>query len=312
MQGIELARRYYETFGAPMIHRAFPEQEGRIAAGIAGTGSECFGFDDALSRDHDYQAGFCLWLLPEDEEQIGFRLMRAYEKLPKEFEGVHLSAQSYYGSHKFGVHTIPDFLQSMIGMPHLPETWQEWFYLPAYAIANAVNGEIFRDDSGTWTAMRETLRSGMPEDVRKKKIAAHLALAAQSGQYNYGRCLAHGEQGAAALALAEYVNHMLQLLFLLNRCPCPYYKWSFRALTKLPVLSDLGPDLSALLIAGSDLTPEMKKDMIETACGRVVQELKRQELSRIEDRYLETQAFAVMETIGNRELRALHVMEYGG
>ncbi|MBR4767553.1 MAG: tetratricopeptide repeat protein, partial [Lachnospiraceae bacterium] len=41
--GMELCRRYYEEIGAPMIREKFPEYEGRIAAGLVGEGSECYG-----------------------------------------------------------------------------------------------------------------------------------------------------------------------------------------------------------------------------------------------------------------------------
>ena len=54
MQGLELAEKFYDTYGRPMIRSLFPLYEGRIAAGLAGPGSECFGFDDAISRDHDF------------------------------------------------------------------------------------------------------------------------------------------------------------------------------------------------------------------------------------------------------------------
>ena len=54
MNGMELAERYYETYGRPMLHEKYPEYETRIAVGLVGEGSECFGFDDRISRDHDF------------------------------------------------------------------------------------------------------------------------------------------------------------------------------------------------------------------------------------------------------------------
>ena len=70
MKGLELSRAYYEAWGAPMIREKFPEYEDRIAVGLVGPGSECFGYDDAISMDHDFEAGFCLWLTKEDEEIV--------------------------------------------------------------------------------------------------------------------------------------------------------------------------------------------------------------------------------------------------
>ena len=59
MKGIELAERFYLEYGAPMIREKFSEIESALAVGIAGSGSECFGYDDETSRDHDFEAGFC-------------------------------------------------------------------------------------------------------------------------------------------------------------------------------------------------------------------------------------------------------------
>ena len=70
MKGIELSRAYYEACGRPMLERDFADVRARIAAGLCGHGSECFGFDGEISRDHDYEPGFCLWITEEDERII--------------------------------------------------------------------------------------------------------------------------------------------------------------------------------------------------------------------------------------------------
>ena len=59
MKGLEEARKFYEEAGAEMISRNFGDFENRIAVGLVGHGSECFGFDDEVSRDHDFGV---LWI----------------------------------------------------------------------------------------------------------------------------------------------------------------------------------------------------------------------------------------------------------
>ena len=113
MNGLELSRAYYEAFGAEMLHRDFPEWEGRKAVGLCGSGSECFGFDDGISRDHDYEPGFCLFIPEEDEmdRRTAFRLERAYAKLPKEFMGFRKSLLSPVGGNRRGVIRAADLMQ---------------------------------------------------------------------------------------------------------------------------------------------------------------------------------------------------------
>ena len=66
MNGIELSRAFYERHGLPMLERDFPELLPFLAIGLFGVGSECLGFDDAVSEDHDFEPGFCI-LLPEED-----------------------------------------------------------------------------------------------------------------------------------------------------------------------------------------------------------------------------------------------------
>lgn len=61
----------------------------------------------------------------------------------------------------------------------------------------------------------------------------------QAGQYNFLRCLKHGETEAAQLACVEFVKSAIKTFFLLNNRYAPYYKWSFRALRSLEGCKDL-------------------------------------------------------------------------
>ena len=66
MKGLDISREYYEEFGRPMLERDFPELMPYLAAGLFGSGSECLGYDDEVSLDHDMEPGFML-LLPGEE-----------------------------------------------------------------------------------------------------------------------------------------------------------------------------------------------------------------------------------------------------
>lgn len=308
MRGIEASRRWYEAYGAPMLEREFAGELDRIAVGIAGRGSECFGFDDGISRDHDFHIRFMLWVSEADERAFGFRLSRAYARLRKDFppDG-EATRESMLGDTEQGVTVIGDFYRRHLGFPGAPENWRQWLYTPEYAFAEATNGEVFRDGPGVFTGIRETLLRGMPEDVRKKKIAARAVQMAQSGQYNFARCLRHGEPGAAALAMADFVRAAGSMIFLLNRRHMPYYKWMFRAMRQLEKLADMTDPLEFLLTQEADA--ECRTAIVEDICRAVARELAAQDLSDAEGTYLEPHAFAVMKSIRSRELRELHVME---
>lgn len=297
MTGLAEAKLFYETCGKDAIHDAYPEFEGRIAVGLAGHGSECFGYDDEISRDHDFDTGFCLWINDEDDILFGPRLSRLYRNLPRECK----SPKSALGEKKLGVIRISDFYRRYTGCEGAPYDLMHWLSLPMCALAEAVNGEVWRDDSGEFSQVRNIIKAGYPEDVRKKKIAARAAEMAQSGQYNYLRCINHGQYGASRLAANEFVNKAIEMVFLLNNTYAPYYKWVFKAMENLPVLSELKTPLEKIL--------EGDADEIEFVSSEVIKELINQGLSDSSSDYLEAHAFEVMERIENSQLRHLHVME---
>ena len=310
MQGLELSRAFFEAHGQPMLEEQFPELLPKLAAGLFGSGSECFGYDDEVSRDHDFEPGFCIFLPGEDvvDRRSAFLLERAYAKLPREFGGFRRELLLPVGGARRGVLRTGEFFQTMVGSADGAMTSLQWLAIPEEALAEATNGEMYFDNLGEVSRIRASL-SAFPEDIRLKRLAGQLLLMGQAGQYNYGRCLRHGETAAAQLATGEFVKSALSAVFLLNRRYQPYYKWSFRALRSLPKLSGLAPSLETLITRpnGPEDAPE-KQRIIEEVASVVAGMLAEEGLSRVPGNELEAHAYAVNDRILDGELRNLHIL----
>lgn len=310
MKGIEIARAYFEQHGLPMLKAQFPDLMPRVAVGLTGSGSECYGYDDAVSADHDFEPGFIIFLPGEDvvDRRRAFQLERAYDKLPREFMGLRRGLMAPVGGARRGVVRTTEYYTDRVGAPDGVLTLGQWLSLPEHALSEAVNGEIFYDGYGEVTRIRAGL-SHYPEDVRRKKLAGRLLLMGQSGQYNYARCLRHGESGAAQLAAVEFVQSCMYAVFLLNGVYMPYYKWQFRAMRGLKRLSLLSELMEYLLTTGNDKDlADEKQAVMEGVAGDVIRELRAQGLTKADCGDLEKHAYSVNDSISDGQLRNLHVL----
>ena len=312
MKGLELSERFYLEYGAPMIHEKFPELEHVLAVGLMGSGSECFGYDDKISQDHDFEPGFCIFIPDEDivDSRTEFALERAYSKLPKEFMGYERNLFNPVGGSRHGVIRISKFISEKTGTVDGNMSIGGWFSVSEQLLAEATNGKVFRDDYGELTSIRKKL-SYLPKDVRLKKLAGNLLIMGQAGQYNYNRCISRGESGAAQLALAEFVKSTLNTIFLLNKHYIPYYKWSFRALRELPRLSELDTSLEYLISQGNSAQEVIiKQQIIEQICLSVFDELKDCKITDFTGTAAEGHAYSINNKISNADIRNLHIL-YG-
>ena len=227
-------RRFYDEHVADMIHSAFPEYEDRIAVGIAGEGSDCFGYDDEISRDHDFGTGVCLWVTDDDMERFGYKLSIFYNELVDSVE------RSYYSQRlreRRGVMTIHDFYSDILQVDcdtdNCRMTENDWYHLDHSCLKTATNGVIFRDDLGAFSAFRRLLLNYYPDRVWKTRIAEQMHEYAAALQVNYARCMSRGDTVAAELCRSQGLRSAMELFFLLRKEYPPYYKWTFRALTEL-------------------------------------------------------------------------------
>lgn len=324
--GMQLAQSYWQTYGKPLLDQPkFARYKNRIAAGLVGHGSECYGFDDEISRDHDFGPGFCLWLTDEDYAEIGADLQNAYNALPQKYAGFESRnetqrAKSCESSKRVGIFRISEFFENITGFPTAPAANEPhlWLSLSESTLAAATNGKIFADPLGEFSKARQSFKL-MPNDVRISLISRRLGMISQAGQYNFPRMIARKDASAAWLSINEFVRATASLVFLLNNPVTagylPYYKWQFAALRKLSnrmasrlpeVCSKLESvmRLSSAACFGGDgsggdgfgeggngagLAQKQVTQIIDSICEDIVRELQYQGLSDCSETFLEWQ-----------------------
>ena len=330
--GMQLAKSYWQTYGKPLLDQPkFAKYKNRIAAGLVGHGSECYGFDDEISRDHDFGPGFCMWLTDEDYAKIGDDLQAAYDSLPQEYAGFGSReetprAKSCEESKRVGVFSISEFFENITGFATAPSKNEPhlWLSLSEPTLAAATNGQIFADPLGEFSKTRQSFKL-MPDDVRISLISRRLGMMAQAGQYNVPRMLARKDGAAAWLSINEFVRATASIVFLLNNPISagylPYYKWQFAALRKLSArmasrLSNVCNKLESLMRLssaacfggsgfgeggkGSSEAESKINEIIQNVCNEVVKELKYQGLSNCGETFLEWQRPYVEALINSR------------
>lgn len=244
LTGIQLAKMFYEEYGAPMIHEKFSEYEDRIAVGFVGEGSERFGFDDVYSRDHDFGPGFCMWVTEDVYQTIGTKLQQEYDQLPLNYKGItRINTNMAQG--RVGVCLISDFYKKYTGCEMAPKSSDEWTEIEDYKLATVTNGVVFRDDEGIFTNIRNQFLN-QPESARLIKLAREISAMAQTGQCNYGRSMARRDYVTAQICISEFMQHTMKCLYIINEKYAPYYKWLRQGIKSLDRLSNIGERLDDL------------------------------------------------------------------
>jgi len=298
-KGLDLCEDFYKEYGAPMIRAEFADFESLIAVGLVGEGSECFGFDDSVSRDHDFGPGFCMWLTDSVYDEIGERLQEEYDKLPTTYMGV-TRRPTKKAKKRVGVFKISEFYEKLIGLSDVPTTQHQWLFVEDYQLAAATNGKVFRDDLGEFSRIRRGLLKHYPEEVRVKKIAREAALMAQSGQYNYSRMYGRGDKVTALIALSEFMKHTMMMVYLLNHRYAPFYKWMHRGMEHLVIL----PQIKGILdeLAQMPIGDERIPETIEFIVALIIREMKKQSLTSGEDNYLDNHTEQILKSIPQKEI----------
>ena len=306
MNGLQISKEYFNNIAKPRLQEDFPDLFPRLAAGLVGNGSECFGFDDEVSRDHDWGVDFFIWVSEKDADTIP--ALTAWKKQLLMFNPPkYARTQSEYGAN-INVMTCGTFYKQLIGTSEYPSDILQWFKIPENNLAMCVNGEVFMDNLGEFTKIRDAFLNYYPEDFRLKKIAAKCMAIAQTGQYNHMRMAKRSENVTVYTVISKFIENVTSLVFLLNKVYKPYYKWENRMMRSLPVLGkEIGDLLFDLVSANgfNDANLEKQQKIISKICALLHNELKNQNLTSSDDWFFTSHGEEAMKRIGHNVIRGL-------
>lgn len=304
MKGMDLSRAYCERYAASLFAGGLEGLRQRCALGLVGPGSECLGFDDEISRDHDFGPGFCIWLEPADFAAFGAELQRRYDELPREFMGYRRVSTPLSGK-RTGVFDADEFRMRYTGLASDPSSSKEWLFIPQQLLAEFTAGEIFFDPAGVMARRRAPYLAFYPQAVVQKKVAAEIAGMAQAGQYNLPRCVRRHDLVAANAARAEFITSLMAVTHLISRVYMPFYKWSFRSLRERAAApAALVDGIGYLASAPVD---SVSQELVESLCSLVAQVVRRLGWAQADDDFLLTVAMEICRGIPDAYLASLPV-----
>lgn len=291
MKGLDLTRAYVREVALPQLERCLGSDAlNLLALGSVGDGSDRFGFDDAISRDHDWGVSLCVWA-SDDHPELVSRVNDIMRELPALYQGFPvLGFHASCPKGRAGAYTVGEHYKRFTGLEAGPQSLAEWRAADEHALAAATNGEVFFDGPGRFTAIRKRLLQGYPEQIRIERIANYCMAFAQAGQYNLIRAVLRQDVVACRVAYARAHEAACLLTHALAGHYCPYYKWMQASCA---ALGELGEQIAAALayLTSADGPVEVfdaqgGKEMIEAMGAAFVAELAVQGLVEVGSPYL--------------------------
>jgi hypothetical protein len=165
IQGIALSRRFHDECVGPWLARTFPGMP--YAAALIGGGSELLGFDDAMSRDHDWGPRLWLCLSEADFAARAEAIAAAFAaEAPTDFLGFPVDARR-----GLDIQTLDRIAWRLLALaPDEPRDNLGWLGMAEQRLLAFTAGAVFHDDDGRLTGLRERL-SWFPRDVWLYKLA---------------------------------------------------------------------------------------------------------------------------------------------
>ncbi|PKR90716.1 hypothetical protein CXZ10_04990 [Pleomorphomonas diazotrophica] len=259
MKGVHLSNLFYRNVVRPWLDEAFPSL--RHDAGIFGYGSELLGFDDDMSRDHNWGPRVQLVVTDGDFATHAAAIIDGFDAVkPATFLGEPIGyrsrphppivAEDALGRPEHGVEvfTAKGMLRTTLALdPGTPLDALIWLSLPEQKLLELTAGEVFHTGLGALPHLRETF-ARCPRDVTLYKLAAQWRRIADEQAF-VGRAGYVGDDLGSRVIAARLVRDIMRVCFLLEGRYAPYAKWFGSAFARLASSEVLLPMLTAVLEA---------------------------------------------------------------
>lgn len=249
LPGRELSRGFHADVVGPLLARAMPGL--RYASGRLGSGSDVLGFDDAMSRDHDW--GCRLTLLVDEPNRAAVPQVRLLleRELPDSYRGFPVRFPVTWdpsGTHKVEVATVAGFAASRLGVDPTAElSVADWLVLTGQSVLEVTAGPVFADRTAELALVRARL-AWYPPDIERYVLAAGWQRLSQEMPM-VGRTAELGDEFGSRLLSTRLADDLMSLAFTLTRWWPPYPKWRGTAFRALPLAADLADLLTAAAAA---------------------------------------------------------------
>ena len=237
MKGLELSEHYFFDCGLPILKARFPDLVDRIAAGLISSGSEVAGFDDEISRDHNWGPRFILFMNSKDKAQFGHQVQETFNReLPKEYSGASIQRTGHqFPTTPAPVVTPEESCRFHTGFSARPEADKEWLAIPEHRLFEFTAGNVFYEPRPLIFPLRDAF-AYFPEMVWRKRLS--FVWLQMSHSANISRTIARGNRVTSHAFLCWALECCMRLAFLLNRKYAPFRKWLYHAFKGLPELPD--------------------------------------------------------------------------
>ena len=271
LSGIEVARLFWTEAVAPVLAREFPGL--RYAAGRLGSGSDVLGFDDAMSRDHDWGCRLAVLVdqadaaaVPVVRDRLAAQLPASWRNRPVRFATTWDTAEA----HRVEVATVRDFARSRLAVDPLGGlTAVDWLMLTGQGVLEVTAGPVFTDRTTELARIRELLR-WYPAEVDRYVLAAGWLLVSYRLPL-HGRAADRGDQAGSRVIAGAITGSLLRLALLVHRRWAPYEKWLGTAVRGLPD----GAALASLLAAATSAPSRGGREEAMAAAAEVILDVQR-------------------------------------
>jgi hypothetical protein len=259
MKGIELSRSFYTDIVGPWLGETAPELH--YSAALVGYGSELLGFDDEISKDHNWGPRVHILLGQDQFDRYARRLVDEFSKAaPATFLGEPVGWRSRphppvngresAGSPEHGLefHTHEALVESHLAVRSVESlTALQWLGFAEQKLLAFTSGAVFHDDDNRLTRIRARLEY-FPDDVWLYKIACQWRRIAEEQAF-VGRTGQVGDDLGSRVITARLVRDVMRMGFLLERRYAPYSKWFGSSFARLPIAEHITPHLLTALLA---------------------------------------------------------------